>query len=101
MICSKCGANYDSECKICDLLSAANRGECLAVVGGMRTTTWPQVSKKALAVAKDQVADANERNKHHGVNVTYNEEGHAIIPDNGERKKLLALEGFFDRDAFN
>jgi hypothetical protein len=56
---------------------------------------WPMKSV-ALAVHPDQVAEATERNRAHGVNVTYDATGMAEIPDRGERKKLLRLERMHD-----
>lgn len=62
------------------------------------TTCWPMVSE-ALAVHPSQVATANARNKRHGVNVVYDKNGAAHIPDRGERKRLLKLEGFHDNNG--
>jgi hypothetical protein len=59
---------------------------------------WPQASV-ALAVHPDQVAEANERNKRHGVGVTYAADGTALVPDRAERRKLLRLEGYHDRQG--
>jgi hypothetical protein len=59
---------------------------------------WPQESV-ALAVHPDQVAEANERNKAHGVNVTYKADGTAVVPDRGERRRLLRLEGYHDKQG--
>lgn len=60
---------------------------------------WPKRSL-ALAVHKDQVAEANDRNKKHGIGTRYDTDGTAVIPDNGDRRKLLKLEGFVDKDSF-
>jgi hypothetical protein len=59
---------------------------------------WPMKSV-ALAVHPDQVAQANERNRKAGVNVTYESDGTAVIPDRGERRRLLRLEGMHDRQG--
>ncbi len=59
---------------------------------------WPMVSE-ALAVHKKQVAQANARNKRHGVHVTYDEKGRAHIPDRAARRDLLRLEALHDNDA--
>lgn len=56
---------------------------------------WPMKSV-ALAVHPEQVAEATERNRRHGVGVTYDPTGMAEIPDRGERKKILKLEGLHD-----
>jgi hypothetical protein len=59
---------------------------------------WPMKSI-ALAVHPEQVAEANERNRKAGVNVTYESDGTAVIPDRGERRRLLRLEGMHDRQG--
>ena len=62
---------------------------------------WPHCSA-ALAVHPDQVAEANERNRRHGVGeVQYRPDGRAIIPSEAAKKKLLRLERMHDRDAWN
>lgn len=78
-------------------LPRARKGD---IVGGTPLSGWPMKSE-ALAVHPDQVDEANERNKRAGVNVEY-EPGTGVptIPDRGERRKLLKLEGFFDKDSF-
>ncbi|HVK10860.1 MAG TPA: hypothetical protein VM597_18975 [Gemmataceae bacterium] len=58
-------------------------------------SSWPMKSV-ALAVHPDQVAEAIERNRRNGVGVTYDATGMAEIPDRGERKKILKLEGLHD-----
>lgn len=101
MKCRKCGGEkIGATCNLCVLFASAQAGEPMACSGGHRPKCWPQISTKALAVAPDQVADANARNRLHGVPVEYNAQGHAIIPDNGARRKLLALEGMHDNDSF-
>lgn len=70
-------------------------GEPLA---GHQTTAWPLVSD-ALAVHPDQVGKANERNRRHGVATRYQRDGRAVIPDRGDRKKLLRLEGLHDNNG--
>jgi hypothetical protein len=66
--------------------------------GGHLPACWPQ-TMEALAVDPSQVAEANERNRRAGVNVTYDREGMAVIPDRNERRKLIRLEGKFDKDG--
>ena len=81
--------------KIKDLLAKG------AVVGGLQPSGWPMRSE-ACAVGLHQIDQAEARNKRAGVNVTYcRKTGQAIIPDSGERKRLLKLEGFFDKDSFS
>ena len=84
---------FDKSLPSClDLTSSA---ECLM---GHTTTCWPMLSE-ALAVHPTQIEQAMARNKRHGVNVTYTRDGRAILPDRGERKRLLRLEGFHDNQA--
>lgn len=67
----------------------------------MSSMAWsrPQESD-ALAVHPSQVDEANERNRRRGCSVTYRrDDGRAIVPDRGERKKLLKIEGMHDRDG--
>lgn len=67
--------------------------------GGLQPSGWPLVSL-GMGVHPDQIAEATARNKAHGVNVQYRRDGRAVIPDAGERKKLMKLDGVFDKDAF-
>ncbi len=66
--------------------------------GGHLPSCWPMKSM-ALGVHPKQVQEANERNKRNGVDVTYDRNGRAVIPDRNERKKLLRLEGFRDNNG--
>jgi hypothetical protein len=62
---------------------------------------WP-MKMEALAVHPDQVEQMNARNKRHGINVQYEPKyGMAIIPDEGEYKKLRKLEQVHHNNAFN
>lgn len=101
MKCTKCGGTITDKCKLCDLFQAAQNGEHIAALGGHHPKCWPMISTKALNVLPKQVKDANERNRRHGVAVSYNAEGHAIIPDKGAYKAILKLEGMYDKDAYN
>lgn len=91
-------------------VTAAEFRKCCKPKGGRRVKAgdrllvsnlsgWPMRSE-ALAVHPKQVAEANARNRRHGVNVTYDAEGFAIIPDRNERRKLLRLEGMHDKNSF-
>lgn len=60
---------------------------------------WQDHTSLALAVHPDQVAEATARNVRHGIRVTYDQEGTAQIPDRGERRKLLRLEGMHDNNG--
>lgn len=73
-------------------------GDPSGAPGGHNAGCWPQVSE-ALGVHKDQVAEANERARAAGVNVTYDREGFAVIPDRAARRELLKLDGCHDRDG--
>lgn len=61
---------------------------------------WP-MKVEALACHKSQVAAFNERNKKHGINVTYDPNGFAIVPDNGAYKRLLKAEGAHHRNSYS
>jgi hypothetical protein len=62
---------------------------------------WP-IKSVALAVHPDQVAEANARNKAHGVNVQYEPStGKAVIPDAAAYKRLRRIEGVIDRDGYS
>lgn len=57
------------------------------------------MKSEAMAVHPEQVAQANARNKRHGVNVVYDKSGFAHIPDRNERRKLMRLEGLHDKSG--
>ena len=61
-------------------------------------TCWP-MRNKALAVHRRQVAEANARNKRHGVKVQYDADGTAIVPGRGEYRDLCKLEGTHMNDG--
>lgn len=62
---------------------------------------WP-MKCEALAVHPRQVEQMNARNKRHGINVQYEpKHGLAIIPDEGEYKKLRRLHGVHHNNAYN
>ena len=91
--CKKCGGNlHGPECKLCEMFSAGT------TPGGHGTTCWPMVSE-ALAVHPRQVDQANERARRHGINVAYDQKGNCHIPDRGNRKKILRLEGLRDNSG--
>lgn len=63
---------------------------------GHTSACWPMRSE-ALAVHPDQVAEGNARNKKAGVGARYEAgTGICVIPDRGDRKKLLKVEGLHD-----
>lgn len=63
--------------------------------------TWPVVSKLGLACDPTQVDEMNQRNRKHGIQVSYRPDGAAIIPDESNYKKLRRLEGFRMRDSYS
>lgn len=65
---------------------------------GHSSAGWPMESQ-ALAVHADQVAEANARNARHGVATRYKKCGTAVIPDRGDRRKLIKLEGYRDNSG--
>lgn len=93
--CRRCGGNRTKtgKCNICEMLGQG------AVPGGTQTTGWPMKSV-AIGVHADQVEEANARNKRHGVNVVYAQDGDAIIPTPGEYKKLQKLEKVHNKADF-
>ncbi len=62
---------------------------------------WP-LKCEALAVHPDQVQEFNDRNKAHGVNVTYDPKtGIAIVPDAAAYKRLRRVSGFHFNNAYD
>jgi hypothetical protein len=62
---------------------------------------WP-MKCEALAVHPRQVERMNARNKRHGINVQYEpRHGLAIIPDEGEYRKLRKLHGVHHNNSYN
>lgn len=68
------------------------------VPGGHPPSCWPMTSE-ALACHESQVAEMNARNEAAGVSTRYKADGTAVIPDRSDRRKLLKLEGYHDRDG--
>jgi hypothetical protein len=93
--CKKCGGNRNKAggCNICEMFASG------AVPGGLQPVGWPMKSV-ALGMHADQVAEANARNKRHGVNVTYAPDGDAIIPDAKAYKRLQKLEKVHNKRDF-
>lgn len=88
--CRKCGFK---PCRCLDLQLCWEEGTGF---GGQQTTTYPMESD-ALACHPSQVEAMEARNKKHGIRVNYKPDGTAVIPDRGERRRLLRLEGMVDR----
>jgi hypothetical protein len=96
--CRSCGGTiHGKKCLICEMLATG------AAPGGTQANGWP-LQSEALACHQSQIAEHNERAKKHGINVEYKElPGHKTvveIPDANERKKLMRLEGYHDKDSF-
>lgn len=66
---------------------------------GHQPGAWP-LESVALACHPKQVQAMNERNARNGVSTRYKPDGTAVIPDRGDRKKLLRLEGLHDNNGF-
>lgn len=102
--CPKCRATFGvvksmsaaAEETRCECGATADRLFASPLVAG--ASCWPMTSQ-ALAVHPEQVGEANERNRVHGVGVQYDPTGLAHIPDRAERKKLLRLEGKHDNNG--
>ncbi len=66
--------------------------------GGNRP--WSKkIESDALAVHSSQIPEVMERNRKHGLHINYTAEGLPVLEDNGQRNKLMEIEGAFDRDA--
>lgn len=61
---------------------------------------WP-FHCEALAVHPDQRAAAMARARRAGVPTDYDPHGRPILTGPGHRRKLLAVEGFFDRRGYD
>ena len=93
-ICPDCGGTiHVAKCLLCEMFAA-----CAVSTVSNSPKCWPMVSD-ALGVHVNQIEKANARNKRMGVNVVYNRKGQAVIPDRGERKRLLKIEGFHDNNG--
>ncbi len=60
---------------------------------------WP-LKLLSLKAHPKQAQQMRDRAKRHGISVEYTNEGHPIIPDLGNYKKLMALEGVHQRNSF-
>jgi hypothetical protein len=64
---------------------------------GQAASCWP-MNSEALACHPEQIQEAMERNKRHGITgVSYGKDGTAILSDRGARRDLMALEGVHDK----
>lgn len=97
--CKKCGGTPNArtgKCNICEILGQGT------APGGTMTTGWPMQSE-ALACDRSQIDEHNARAKRHGIRVEYKYVGkHKVvveIPDRNERRKLLRLEKYHDKDG--
>jgi hypothetical protein len=91
---NKCGGslNLIGECPLCELFASGQ------APGGHLPSNWP-LRSKALAVHKTQVVEANERNRRHGIAARYEADGTCVIPDRGDRARLLRLEKAHDNSG--
>lgn len=87
----RCKTCHFKPCRCLDLEAGYMGQSCT-------TTCWPLLSE-AMAVHPKQVKEAQARAKRHGINVVYQKDGRVLIPDRAERKRLLKLEGFHDKQG--
>ncbi len=92
---SRCTTCHCSPCR-CDMFSEQRPPG----TGGNTPSCWPMRSE-ALAVHPEQIPDALERNKRHGVTgVSYDAQtGEAILADRRARCDLMKLEGCHDNNG--
>ena len=94
MKCKKCdGTIHNGECKLCEMFAAAQPA------GGAAPSIWQDFTSLALKVHPKQVEQANARLKRHSIVGAYDKQGVPHIPDRGNHRKLLRLEGFHDNHA--
>jgi hypothetical protein len=67
--------------------------------GGQQPSCWPMTHTRGLACHKSQVKAMNERNAKRGCSVTYAPDGKPIIPDRGEYRRVLEIEGMHNNDG--
>lgn len=80
-------------CKLQEMVDAATPPD------GHRPGIWPMYSD-ALAVHPDQVAEANARAAKNNLGVRYETgTGRCEIASDGDKVKLVALEGFVNKQA--
>lgn len=100
MHCSHCKRKIDNvkvypaygrdTCRMCDVLLSGTDP-----LPAQTPSAWPILSD-AMGVHPDQIPQAHERNRRHGIAVSYTPDGRAILPDRGARRDLMKLEGFHD-----
>lgn len=94
-ICEKCGGRiHGHACKLCEMFETGSTPL------GHTAGSWP-IRSDALGCHPSQIAEIMERNKKAGVTgVSYDPaDGTAIIDSRQERKKLIAAEGYHDKDG--
>ena len=67
--------------------------------GGQRPGTWPMISMN-MCVHPSQVAEANAKLKAGGSTAYHKRNGLLVIPDNGQRKKVLKIKERICRESF-
>lgn len=94
--CRKCGGTIHGEaCKLCELF----RDGFLVHDGVEKERLNNPKLSDALAVHPKQVQEATERAKRHGIPTYYRPDGRPEIVSRAHQKKLLKLEGYFNRDG--
>lgn len=66
---------------------------------GNSTKGWPMRSE-AMAVHRKQIPEVLARNKKHGLSIPYDRTGRPILADAGQRKALMKVERYIDRNSF-
>lgn len=66
---------------------------------GNSTVGWP-IRSEAMAVHRKQIPEVLARNKKHGLSIPYDRTGRPILADAGQRKALMKVERYIDRNSF-
>ena len=75
------------QCNLCVMF----REQSPPGLAGNTSSAWP-MKMNSLGVHPSQVKDAIERNKKHGVHVTYDKKGTPIVADRRQRRELMKIE---------
>lgn len=85
---------------------AAHANKLGELVGTAPTGRAPLVGNQgypkkslALSVHPEQVAEARERNRKHGIDAGYDADGTCTVNSREAQKKLVKVSGFFNKDA--
>ena len=86
-------------CKTCHFNTCRCEDLQAGYMGFVSSAGWPMKSD-ALAVHPDQIPEAMERNKKHGIEgVSYLKDGRAVLDSRKARQRLMALEGVHDNNG--